>query len=1069
MTRLRTLVRGLTSLATLLAIVAGLPLLLARWGTLPGAPSKEWMKHLGDQAASDTTVFTVLTLAAWVAWILFTATVVVEAAAAMRGIQAPRIAVAGPLQRSARTLVASVVLLLSLANTQASYASQLPAMATATATPLRTAVVVENLRTATEVGATAPLAAPVPIVGEREATPVVIVERGDNPWRIAEIHLGDGMRWRELFDLNCGVPQPDGRAWTDPELILPGWELRLPTSLDTTTAAPTAPPAADVVHVVVRGDTLSSIAEHYLGDPNRYPEVFDANRDIVQPDGRRLTDPNLIVVGWTLRISGIAAPVGPTITPTPTTSPPPTTNDRPPPSTAPAPRPTTAAPAPSTTIQPTTTAPATTAPPVATPTTSAPVEAAPDNGDRGTVFVGIAGALALATGLALRFRWLHRRRATRGRTNESATVGRAELAALTAADVPLVRWAGQHLAALVQHLDRRDITAAPSAVELAETTGLEILWDEPQLSTPYGAWTVADGGWAWRLTYDPDAPLPAEQLPAGLPALVTIGQRDGRQLLVDLEAFGHLSIVGPTEHTEALARAIALELACGTELADAYVTTVGLDLDPVLAARHRLTSRTAEEAVESIRNAATSVRDVLDHEGISDTFRARLSSSTPIEATAVIAVDISEPSLARLRETALPRSGVVVVTTTPGETAPDGPHIAIRPDGLTARLEPLGVEFVPAGVSAATTAAVAEAMTELIDLPDTVLPAVEEAAPDVVDASLHTIVESDDAAHGEPTRDATDVAEPDTSSPTMAIGGFELVEVHGNASTIVSAVEPLSLDDHGGELEPVADAPTTGRHFESDASSAVDSEVLLVRVLGAPTIPERPDIGRRELIVAVMLACRGGSLAASAAQDALWGGKPVEPKTVWNLITATRKALGEFADGTPVMPAADRTHSTLKLDRRVVTDLDLLRAAVIDADSLPSSRAIATLRDALGLVTGMPFDAPGYDWAHRDQEVTDATRVIESAVDRLVALAADAGQHEIARDAIRLGLRGLPGDEHLYRTRMRLEARVGNMRGVVAAYEELTVYLDDIESEPSPVTTALYNDLRHQGSTKVTA
>ena len=43
------------------------------------------------------------------------------------------------------------------------------------------------------------------------------------------------------------------------------------------------------------------------------------------------------------------------------------------------------------------------------------------------------------------------------------------------------------------------------------------------------------------------------------------------------------------------------------------------------------------------------------------------------------------------------------------------------------------------------------------------------------------------------------------------------------------------------------------------------------------------------------------------------------------------------------------------------------------------------------------------------------------------------------------------------------------MRGVVAAYEELTVYLDDIESEPSPVTTALYNDLRHQGSTKVTA
>ena len=39
------------------------------------------------------------------------------------------------------------------------------------------------------------------------------VARGDSPWSLAERHLGDGLRWRELWDLNRGVPQADGRAW----------------------------------------------------------------------------------------------------------------------------------------------------------------------------------------------------------------------------------------------------------------------------------------------------------------------------------------------------------------------------------------------------------------------------------------------------------------------------------------------------------------------------------------------------------------------------------------------------------------------------------------------------------------------------------------------------------------------------------------------------------------------------------------------------------------------------------------------------------------------------------------
>jgi nucleoid-associated protein YgaU len=43
-------------------------------------------------------------------------------------------------------------------------------------------------------------------------------------------------------------------------------------------------------HKVVKGDTLSKIAEKYYGDPSLYPQIFEANRDI-------LTDPNNIQIG----------------------------------------------------------------------------------------------------------------------------------------------------------------------------------------------------------------------------------------------------------------------------------------------------------------------------------------------------------------------------------------------------------------------------------------------------------------------------------------------------------------------------------------------------------------------------------------------------------------------------------------------------------------------------------------------------------------------------------------------------------------------------------------------------
>ena len=64
---------------------------------------------------------------------------------------------------------------------------------------------------------------------ETEPEPVTVtVQRGDSLWRIARIHLGSGNRWREIFDLNRGRVQPDGRTLRNPDLIQIGWMLELP-------------------------------------------------------------------------------------------------------------------------------------------------------------------------------------------------------------------------------------------------------------------------------------------------------------------------------------------------------------------------------------------------------------------------------------------------------------------------------------------------------------------------------------------------------------------------------------------------------------------------------------------------------------------------------------------------------------------------------------------------------------------------------------------------------------------------------------------------------------------------
>ena len=79
-----------------------------------------------------------------------------------------------------------------------------------------------------------------------------------------------------------------------------------------------APPP---IYQVQRRDTLWDIAERHLGDPFRWVEIYEMSKDLPQPDGRTLTDPDLIYAGWLVRLPADA--VGLAQQPAPVPTPPP--------------------------------------------------------------------------------------------------------------------------------------------------------------------------------------------------------------------------------------------------------------------------------------------------------------------------------------------------------------------------------------------------------------------------------------------------------------------------------------------------------------------------------------------------------------------------------------------------------------------------------------------------------------------------------------------------------------------------------------------------------------------------
>jgi hypothetical protein len=57
-----------------------------------------------------------------------------------------------------------------------------------------------------------------------------LVAAGETLWEIAERVLGNPLRWTEIWSLNQDLQMNDGRVFEDPHVILPGWVLQMPSA-----------------------------------------------------------------------------------------------------------------------------------------------------------------------------------------------------------------------------------------------------------------------------------------------------------------------------------------------------------------------------------------------------------------------------------------------------------------------------------------------------------------------------------------------------------------------------------------------------------------------------------------------------------------------------------------------------------------------------------------------------------------------------------------------------------------------------------------------------------------------
>lgn len=517
-----------------------------------------------------------------------------------------------------------------------------------------------------------------------------LVLPGDTLSDIAAHHLGDGGQWIRIFEANAGRDMGDGRTFTDPHLIVPGWMLDIPTTR--------GPVAADDPNLV--DEDLAEFADHpdaHIGeaeipsDSHEQPGTADVERaapaDVVdvpavdddQPDHAGDVDGAVV-----------STPASRSTTSTTSTS----------------------------TVPP---------PPAGSPSD---VDAAPTS--PATAPIGVEHAAVLAAGV-LALVGVRRRQRLRTATARARV---PEPPAGAVASERRLRTVDQG-----ERATRVDVALRAAAHALVDTdaqVGLVLLSADGDVALRLTAgallappWQPDDDPNSWHLPASVPTELLAEaarQVGAPCLALVQLGRAADCDVLVDLEACGTLAIAAEHENADAVVTAITVGLATSPYAEAAHMVTVALPNDVGLGHRNAHRSPTVDGALEL---AAALTGRVRPDDRSTFSLRSLRTGGEMWEPAIVLA---GSDSAATAPRTPLPQAGTGTALVLARGDVETASSLITCEDG-TWTLHAFGSElpFAPVGLSRAELAEVAELVEDastplLVDEPTWADDAVEGAA-----------------------------------------------------------------------------------------------------------------------------------------------------------------------------------------------------------------------------------------------------------------------------------------------------------------------------------------------------
>ncbi|MBM0274008.1 BTAD domain-containing putative transcriptional regulator [Micromonospora tarensis] len=996
--------------ATLALLLAGVPYALLRYLDPPlpdQPPTWDTVTTALTSPLTDEMIGAVLTALLWAAWASFTWSVLAELAAALTGRRLPQPRVLNPGRGLAALLIAMIT-------------GGVLATAAQAATPPLTGPAHAHPGASGVAAATA-------AVAHRESLP------GTTSTQVSQ-------------------------AAATPDRTLTHGEVTLVAN------------GREYVHTVKRGDTLSKIAEQWLGDANRWPEIFALNRGTHFADvGGTLRNPNVIYPGWALDLPADATPPAgqqprpstPT-PPAPRTPAPETTLDVPPaeePSASTAPQ----VPVPSApTAIPTPTGTASTPTGDATaanPTSDSSRSARPGHGVPLPTGSWIDGGLALAIAAAVAIVWAHRQRRYRARKPPvQRPVTDPDLA-------PMPRVVRQIRRGLRDAATPTD--APPPDSPADEDNGRSPRTDDVLTDD---ADAVHEASPAQAATAIDDAPDSGPVAPALAHPLSAVWPAAGLGLTgpgADAAARGFLTAAlaaGAAEHPDARTQVVIPATTAATLLGAAAVNlphtprlTVTADLDDALEILE-------EQTLHRTRLAYHHEVDTIAELRAADPFEEPLApvmllaDATGRHERARIAALLAQGQRLDIHGVLLgawPDGDTAVVAADGTVTRADGdarhgPHPADV--GRLAILDPTETVDVLATLAESHTGQMPEPAP--IETPPKLGPATAAApAPTAVADASDTAGDSTDQESVDPDEHGSGTS----SAP------------HTDAVSAPTAQQPVPEDSaapEGSDGPAAADADTMSHDIasssgprEDEASGAGPAAAprsrVEVTVLGPPAIlgANHPRALRaKSMELLVYLAVCDGDAAAEAILEDLLPDAPTSKAThrLHTYVSDLRAVLRQHAGPGTYLT---RPHHRYQLNPDSF-DIDLwrLRAALRATDGR-ADRAQALRRaveDYRPLAEGCD-----YEWLepHRHAVQREALDAVSALIEEL------ADQPEQQAAVYDTALPHHPYNEELYQQAMRAHAALGDLDGIRLLRRTLTQRLSEIDAEPTDDTLTLADRL----------